>query len=70
MPMVLEATYHQGQLILNHPLGTEQEGKKFKVILHEADLEVHPAQFFQWVETHSFSLPDDYRFQRDELYER
>ena len=72
MPLVLEATYQQGRLVLNRHLETDKEGKKFKVILLEEpdNLATKKAQFFQFVEKHAFTLPEDYQFNREELYER
>jgi len=70
--LVLEATYQQGQLVLNRRLETEKEGKKFKVILIEEEdsLSATKEAFFQFVEKHAFTLPEDYQFNREELYER
>jgi predicted DNA-binding antitoxin AbrB/MazE fold protein len=71
MRLVLEATYQKGLLVLNQNLGSEQEGKKFKVILLEEEpLEAKKERFFQFVKQHSFILPEDYCFNREELYER
>jgi len=63
---VLEATYQQGQLVLNRHLETEMEGRKFKVILIEEkdSLSATKEAFFQFVEKHTFTLPKDYRFNR------
>lgn len=72
MSPVLDAVYQQGVLILSCQLEKEKEGKKFKVILlEEADnLTTNQANFFEFVERHAFTLPLDYQFHREELYER
>jgi predicted DNA-binding antitoxin AbrB/MazE fold protein len=71
MPVVVEATYKKGLLVLDHLLETEKEGKKFKVILIEQDsLEANKERFFRFVDQHSFTLPEDYQFNREEIYER
>ncbi|MCT7967647.1 tetratricopeptide repeat protein [Laspinema sp. D1] len=38
--------------------------------LEDNELAVKKQQFFDFVKQHSFNLPDDYQFNRDELYER
>jgi predicted DNA-binding antitoxin AbrB/MazE fold protein len=71
MQTVLEATYRDGVLVPDRSLGAEKEGKKFKlIVLEEKESETKRDQFFQFVRDHSFGLPDDYRFSRDEIYER
>lgn len=71
MQVVLEATYKDGVLIPDRSLGAEKEGRRFKIIVVE---EERPAakrnRFPRFVESHSFKLPEDYRFDREELYER
>jgi len=71
MQIFLNAIYKKGALILDERLGIEKEGKKFKVILLEQ--ESHNAKkkgFFEFVEKHTFKLPKDYKFNREELHER
>jgi len=71
MPVVVEATYKKGLLVLDHLLETKKEGKKFKVILIEQDsLEAKKERFFRFVDQHTFTLPEDYQFNREEIYER
>lgn len=69
---VLEAIYQEGVLILSDPLAKEKESKKFKVILleEEDNLVANKVAFFQFVDHHTFTLPPDYQFHREELYER
>lgn len=46
------------------------EGKSLKVIVLEADdIETKRERFFQLVDKHHFTLPKDYRFDREELYD-
>ncbi|MDM8558031.1 hypothetical protein [Candidatus Parabeggiatoa sp. HSG14] len=70
MPVVVEATYKNGLLVLEQLLEAEKEGKKFKVILIEQDsIEAKKERFFQFVNQHSFTLPSAYKFNREEIYE-
>lgn len=71
MNIVTKATYKKGTLVLDQSLGLEKEGKKFKIIIVEE--ETTPAKkerFLQSVEKHAFTLPKDYKFNREEIYER
>jgi predicted DNA-binding antitoxin AbrB/MazE fold protein len=72
MSTILEAIYQEGILILADPLAKEQEGKKFKVILleEEDNFVANKIAFFQFVDHHTFTLPPDYQFHREALYER
>jgi predicted DNA-binding antitoxin AbrB/MazE fold protein len=71
MQTILEATYRDGVLIPDRSLGAEKEGKKFKlIVVEEKELEANRDQFFQFVRNHRFSLPENYRFSRDDIYER
>ena len=41
--------------------------------VHVSDLDVNDKKkkiFFEFIKKHSYSLPSDYKFNRDELYER
>ncbi len=68
MEIILEATYRDGVLVPDRSLGAEKEGKKFKVIVvEEKESQAKMDQFFQFVRNHSFSLPENYRFSRDEI---
>jgi hypothetical protein len=71
MQLILEATYREGVLVPDRSLGPENEGKKFKlIVVEEQELGPRRDRFFQFVKEHRFNLPEDYRFSRDELYER
>lgn len=71
MYKVLQATCENGNLVLSEKLGLELEGKQLKVILIPADaVESKKEQFFSLVEKHSFVLPEDYQFNREELHGR
>jgi predicted DNA-binding antitoxin AbrB/MazE fold protein len=69
--LVLEATYKDGVLVPDKSLGTEKEGKRFRLILVEQEEpSLKRDRFFRYVMSNSFKLPDDYHFNRDEIYER
>ena len=71
MQVVLEATYKDGVLIPDRSLGAEKEGKRFKLILVEQEEpSLKRERFFRFVRSNSFNLPKDYRFNREEIYER
>lgn len=71
MQLVMNATYKDGVLVPDRSLGADKEGKKFKIILVEEDRTTAKRErFFRFVKAHSFHLPEDYRFDRDELHER
>jgi predicted DNA-binding antitoxin AbrB/MazE fold protein len=78
MNKILEATYSNGNLILSESLNPELEGKKLRVMILETDElnqeELSPQarrqRFLDAAAKHSFELPPDYKFDRDELYER
>lgn len=71
MQLILEATYREGVLVPDRSLGAENEGKKFKlIVVEEQELGPGRDRFFQFVREHRFNLPEDYRFSRDEIYER
>lgn len=70
MQIYAEATYKNGSLVLDHVLGNDQEGKKFKVILfEEKDVSNKKDKFFQAVKKHSFILPKNYKFNRNGIHE-
>ena len=80
MSKVLQATYHDGNLVLDEKLDAALEGKKLALILVEAatesednieqTLEPRKQRFLEQLQQHSFKLPEDYRFNREELHER
>jgi hypothetical protein len=78
MTKILEATYSNGSLILSEVLTSDMEGKKLRVVVLDApevpeDMNQRSQtiqDFLTWSQQISFQLPPDYRFDRDELYER
>ena len=67
MYKILEATYHQGNLILKDKLSESLEGKQVKVIVLEFS-DSKKESFLEKVDQHSFKLPQDHQFNREELY--
>ncbi|NJO76395.1 MAG: hypothetical protein HC833_23195 [Leptolyngbyaceae cyanobacterium RM1_406_9] len=80
MSKVIQATYHDGNLVLDEKLDAALEGKKLRIVvledineLEEQDgqtLELRKRRFLEQLKQHSFKLPEDYKFNREELYER
>lgn len=80
MSKVIRATYHDGNLILDEKLDTALEGKKLRIVVledtselkdqTEKNLEPRKQRFLEQLKHHSFKLPEDYRFNREELYNR
>jgi hypothetical protein len=71
MQLILEATYSGGVFVPDRSLGPENEGKKFKlIVVEEQELEPRRDRFFQFTKDHRFNLPEDYRFSRDDIYDR
>ncbi len=77
---VLQATYHDGNLVLEERLDAAWEGKKLKIIVLEdvaqtqnrddVPLEERKQNFLAKFRRYSFTLPENYQFNREELYER
>ena len=71
MKIVTKATYKNGTLVLDQSLGLEKEGKKFKIIIVEEEkVRTKKERFLQSIEKHAFTLPKDYKFNREEIHER
>ncbi len=80
MTRILQATCHNGELILTEKLDSALEGKTLKImILADSEPNQPPspenrrsqiAQFLEKAQQHSFKLPPNYRFDRDEIYDR
>lgn len=71
MYKILKATCKDGHLVLEEKLSDEFEGKTLQVMVFENnELGVKKQQFFDSVKQHSFNLPDDYQFNRNELYDK
>ncbi|MDJ1177995.1 hypothetical protein PJF56_03865 [Roseofilum sp. BLCC_M91] len=71
MYKILNATYQNGNLILERKLESIREGQTFKVVLLETDeLNLRKQHFLQLVDKHSFPLSQDAPFNREQLHER
>ncbi|MGA7954977.1 MAG: hypothetical protein WCA07_15805 [Gloeobacterales cyanobacterium] len=79
MTQILQATCINGNLVLSEKLSPEMEGKRLKVIVQEATeteqsedytAEQKFAAFIDHAKQYSAKLPANYKFNRDELYER
>ena len=78
MNKVLQATYHDGNLVLDEKLDTALEGKKLTLILVEAESssqseleqKERTRKFLEWAQQYSAKLPPDYKFDREEAHER
>lgn len=78
MSKVLQATYHDGNLILDKKLDVALEGKKLTLILVEAESSAQSELeqqertriFLEWAQQYSAKLPPDYKFDREEAHER
>lgn len=71
MYKVLQAVYRDGQLVLSEKLNPAFEGKQLRIIVLDPDeLEQRKEGFFGFVDKQTITLPEDYHFNRDTLYER
>jgi hypothetical protein len=79
MDKVLHATYHDGNLVLDEKLDTALEGRKFTLILvedaamasqDETDVADRKRNFFEKLQNYSVKLPEDYKFDREEIHDR
>ena len=78
MSKVLQATYHDGNLILDEKLDAALEGKKLTLILVEAESssqseleqKERTRKLLEWAQQYSAKLPPDYKFDREEAHER
>ena len=71
MNKTLQATYHDGNLILEERLDSRLEGKKLTIILIDSELiendfAQRKRQFLEWAKQYSTKLPTDYKFDREE----
>ncbi len=69
MHKVTQAIYNNGNLILDEKLEDVAEGERLNVII-EDDSEKRKHRFLDSIEKYSFSLPDNYSFNREDIYER
>ncbi|MBD2453649.1 hypothetical protein H6G80_06105 [Nostoc sp. FACHB-87] len=76
MLQIIKATCTNGELVLSEKLSSELEGKTLQIMIIEPsepnqDHQVSKIQqFLARVNNYSFQLPADYKFNRDEIYER
>jgi hypothetical protein len=76
---VLTAIYRDGSLILDEKLDAALERQKLTVMLVEVtnaaiqtedDLDERKRQFLEKAKTYSARLPENYKFDREEVHER
>lgn len=77
MLKVLKATYRDGDLILQEKLGSEWEGKTVNVVIEiqdfneSKDQQTRVEQFLEkWQQHPGTEMTEDYKFDRDEIYDR
>lgn len=85
MSKVIQATYHDGNLILDEKLDVALEGKKLTLILvqdpdpseqthqpviDDAERKQRFLEFLEKSKQYSAKLPPDYKFDREEAHER
>lgn len=79
MNKVIQATYHDGSLVLDEKLDAALEGRKLTLILvegaamasqDETDIAERKRNFFEKLQNYSVKLPEDYKFDREEIYDR
>ena len=69
MIQFMQATYQNGQLVLKEKLNEALEGKTLNIIVITEEAMAHKKEhFLNFVDSVAFSLPSDYRFNRDELH--
>lgn len=77
---VIYATYQDGSLVLDRKLDAAFEGKRLTLVVVENTtsiqdgekqaLEPRKQRFLEQLKQHSFTIPTDYTFDREELHER
>jgi hypothetical protein len=78
MVKIVQATCTNGELVLSEKLSSELEGKTVQIMIFEKKEssetidsgETKIQQFLQRVNNYSFQLPTDYKFNREEIYDR
>jgi len=78
MIKIVQATCTNGELVLSEKLSPELEGKTIQILILEPtqstqtidDGESKIHQFLEKVNKYSFLLPQDYQFNREEIYEQ
>ncbi len=71
MQIVRNATYKDGILKLDESLGQENNGKTYKVLLFDDEIQPKTKEaFMQAMKKYHFKLEEGYKFDREELHER
>lgn len=78
MLQIIQATCTNGKLVLSEKLSSELEGKTIQIMIIEPSEstqgidyeESKIQQFLDRVNNYSFPLPPDYKFNREEIYDR
>ena len=78
MLQIIQAICTNGELILNEKLSSELEGKTIQIMILEPSEFTQPIDSQEWkiqqllarVNHYSFQLPPDYKFNREEIYDR
>lgn len=78
MLQIIQATYTNGELVLSEKLSSELEGKIIQIMILEPSESTQAIdseeskiqQFLERVNNYSFPLPPDYKFNREEIYDR
>lgn len=73
----LQATYHNGNLVLDEKLDAALEGKKLTLILIEKEFssqseleqKERTRKFLEWAQQYSAKLPPNYKFNREEAHD-
>ncbi len=78
MVKIVQATCTNGDLILSEKLSPDLEGKTVHIMIFEPrdsseikdSKESKTKQFLERAKNYSFKLPSNYKFNREELYDR
>lgn len=78
MLKIVQATCTNGELVLSEKLSPELEGKTIQILILEASQSTQTIdsgeskiqQFLAQVNNYFFLLPQDYKFNREEIYEQ
>lgn len=78
MVKILQATCTNGELVLSEKLSSELEGKRVQIMIFAPSefsettesQKSRVQQFLERMKNYSFKLPSDYKFNREEIYDR
>jgi hypothetical protein len=78
MVKIVQATCTNGELVLSEKLNPELEGKTLQIMIFEHSeshetmnsRETKIKEFLAQVNKYSFEIPSDYKFNREEIYDR